>query len=80
MDHDEKDMLEANGRLMLRIFKALLYTVLIVLFSVYGIHTLLILLIRNADDITLLGSLIIGCIFTVIYCTIIILEKGKSKS
>lgn len=80
MDKNEKNILEQHSKLMILIFKSLLYTLLVIIFSFYGVSTLLGYIFSNSIIDIVIVSLIIGCIFTVILCTLTVLDKYKSSN
>ena len=63
MDDKEKEMIVYNDRLMKKILKSALYTIITVFCVMYGLGFILDLIFQSGD-ITILVCLLIGIIFT----------------
>jgi len=77
----DQEVESANKILNINILKALIYTFFTVIFSFYGINFILSLIFRNVSenqlDAILILSLIIGGIFSMYMCTLVILNEMK---
>lgn len=82
MDEKEKKMMEDNNRMFKKIFKSILYTLIIFFISIWGVYGVICLAFgkMSVEQSNTWGiiSLGIGIIFTVFYCTFTILEELKN--
>lgn len=82
MDEKEKKMLEDNNRMFKKIFKSVLYTLIIFFLSFYGVYGVIGALFgeMSVEQSYFWGiiSIRIGIVFTVFYCTFTILEELKN--
>lgn len=82
MDKKDKKIMEDNNRLFKKIFKSILYTLIIFFLSIWGIYGIVSLGFgeMSVEQSNTWGiiSLGIGIIFTVFYCTFTILEELKN--
>lgn len=58
-----------------KIAKSLLYTFLILILSIWGFNTIISLFFDSNSDAWFIVSVCSGIIFTVIYCTLTLMEK-----
>lgn len=82
MDEKEKKIIEGNNRMFKKIFKSILYTLIIFFISFWGVYGIIGALFGefSAQQSYAWGiiSIGIGIIFTVFYCTFTILEELKN--
>jgi uncharacterized membrane protein YGL010W len=76
LDDKEKEMIVYNDRLMNKILKSALYTIITVFCVMYGLGFILDLMFQSGD-MTIVVCLLIGIIFTIFYCTLTIIEEIK---
>lgn len=83
MDGKEKEMMAYNNKLMKKILKSAMYTIITIFCVLYGLGFILDLVFQSGD-MTIVICLLIGIIFTVYYCTLTIIEEikriGKSQN
>lgn len=81
MDKQGEGAVTSNNRLLKNIVKSALYTVLILVLSMYGIYSLANLAFPNMSgeqsNTWIIISLCIGIIFTIFYCTFTIIDEIK---
>lgn len=76
MDGKEKEMMDYNNKLIKKILKSAMYTIITVFCVLYGFGFILDLVFQSGD-MTIVICLLIGIIFTVYYCTLTIIEEIK---
>ena len=76
MDCKEKEMMDYNNKIMKKILKSTMYTIITVFCVLYGLGFILDLVFQSGD-MTIVICLLIGIIFTVYYCTLTIIEEIK---
>ena len=79
MDGKEKEIMAYNNKLMKKILKTAMYTIITVFCVLYGLGFILDLVFKSGD-MTIVICLLIGIIFTVYYCTLTIIEEIKRIS
>lgn len=73
MDNKDKKILEDHDRFMKKVLKAVLYTLSIFLFTMFGINLILGLIFQS--DFSIIVSFSVGIIFTIFYCALTIIEE-----
>lgn len=76
MKEIEDEVLNSFNRFMKRIFKSLLYTLLVYVVSMWG---LCFILQPVFGEMAFVISLCIGIIFTIIFCALIIIDEIRMK-
>lgn len=83
MNNKEQEILENNKKFLKKVFKSLLYTFFVFMFSMFGIYTIATLVFNNMSarqaDIWPIVSICIGIIFTIFFCTFTILDEIKKE-
>lgn len=74
MDDKDRSILEYNNKFIKRVLKSALYTFFILLFTMIGL-AFIFDLIFPSGDLSIIISLYISIIFTIIYCTMTIIEE-----
>ena len=76
MDDEERKMLDEHTKMMKKLFKAALYTFIVTIFSLSVIGFLLSLVFNSSNDLL---DFFMGIVFTIIYCTLTIVEEIRKK-